>query len=437
MQTHRRDRQRDRGDRPEAPVPPRLGVLDLAGSPRRFVYAAASVPLAVIYAGLFVGLLLAVATAAQGVGVLLLLAVLAAAQGLGGIERPQARVLLGLPIETGLRQRHQRGPMVQRVRALLTAHSTWRTLSWLGVRLLLGASVLVTVTLGVTAGVSLSQYTPWSPWPFRASWPNVAGMVIHLLMALLVLTAVDLQVRVSAAIAPRLLGPSTAEELVALRRTSQRLADRNRLARDLHDSIGHALTASLLQATAARRTLTAGPDNRAEVEPTFVHDALEHIERSTREALTELDRALAVLRDESSAAKVTGTPDLTHLGRLIATLRACGLPVTAAIDVPVDRIPDDVSRVAYRIVQEATTNVLRHAGNPFTTVHVSGSGAEDLTIIVRNATPSGRSAQPGSGGRGLNGLRERVAAVGGHLTAHPSDDGGYTLTARLPLGAAA
>ena len=258
----------------------------------------------------------------------------------------------------------------------------------------------------------------------------MAGVVV------LVVAALELQVRLAALIASRLLGVAPEERIAALQHTSQRLADRNRLARDLHDTIGHALTASLLQATAAGRTLVPSADDAGRpVDLDFARQALAHIETNTRTALAELDRALAVLRDEATADAQDDAPDLTYLDGLLAGLRDGGLPVTSAVDVALEEVPAELSTLAFRVVQEGTTNVLRHAGSPPTTVQVARTG-DTLTVRVRNRSSALLESGPG-GGRGLTGLRDRTAAVGGHLAFGPTPGGGFELCATLPLSRSA
>lgn len=411
--------------------------MDGRGWFRRTLYALASIPLAFAYAGLSAGLALAAITAVLGIGVLVLIGLLALARGLGGFERAQARLLLDAKIDAGVRQRHEPESLLRRLRNLLTASSTWRTVAWLAARGLIGVGVLTTVSAGLGAAGFLAVYPRWLGLPTREPWIDVAVAALDVLLALLVLIVIDAQARLAAVIVPRLLGPSRADELARLHRRAQRLADRNRLARELHDTIGHSLTASLVQATAARRSLSTG-----EVDPTFARGAIEHIEASTRDALAELDRALAVLREDTiqqpstpgTTAPRTGA-DLTGLDGLLTGLRDGGLPVSLSVTGDLDRVPLPHSQIGYRIVQEATTNVLRHTDCAPTTIAVSCADRE-LTIRVRNkpAPPPTAPRAPG-GGRGLDGLRERIAPLGGRLTAQPSPDGGFELTASLPHSA--
>jgi signal transduction histidine kinase len=405
------------------------------GRGRRALYCLLSVPLGAMYAALIAGLVASAVLAVQGVGLLTALVLLTTARGLGGLERHLARRLLGLRIAPDRQLRRTAEPRVRRLLLVVVSSSTWRTMGWLAARVLLGAGVLATLVSGLAGVVALVLEAPWSRW---TALPLTA---VALLVLVLVLAALDLQVRLAAVIAPRLLGLAPEEELAVLHRTSQRLAHRNRLARDLHDTIGHSLTASLLQAAAARRTLVPHPgEPERPVDTSFARQALEHIETNTRAALAELDRALAVLRDDGTPAEgqahepVLEGPGLGDLDGLLTGLRDGGLPVHLDVDRDVvAHLPRATSRLGYRIVQEATTNVLRHAGCTPTTVEVGRDG-DQLRVRVRNAVPQGRASRPGpGGGTGLRGLRERATAAGGRLDTGPVEGGGFQLTATLPL----
>ena len=400
------------------------------GWPGRALYVLAGLPLAVAYAALFLGLVGSVVAVVYGIGVLLVLLVLAVARGLGGVERRLARTLLAVDIPDGERVRDQRG-VVHRVRRLVLAAGTWRALGWLGARVLLGAATSATLLFGLAAFVALGWETDWTVVT------TVPLLLLMALVACVTLLVLELLVRLTAAAAPRLLGTAPEQRIAALQQTSRRLADRNRLARDLHDTIGHALTASLLQATAARRTLTPAGDRP--VQPDFARQALGHIETNTRAALSELDRVLSVLRTAEAPGDPApfAAPALADLDDLLAGLRDGGLPVALVTDGDVDDVPAPLQELAYRVVQEGTTNVLRHAGCPLTVAQVVRA---DGTLVVRvvNEQASQLDARPGpGGGRGLAGLRERTAAAGGTLTAQATPTGGFELCATLPLPGAA
>ncbi|GAB7029460.1 histidine kinase [Streptomyces sp. NPDC021749] len=215
-----------------------------------------------------------------------------------------------------------------------------------------------------------------------------------------------------------LLGPSAAERLATLEARTERLLAHNRLAQELHDSIGHALTVTVVQAGAARAAGTAE----------FTDRALAAIEKTGRQALGELERALRLLRED--APRPAGRPLLTQADRLLESARAAGSTVSAELSGPLAELPGPVSREGYRMVQEALTNVLRHAGPVPVSVRIAAGGGV-LELDVRNplsAAPSG----PGTGGRGLRGIRERAALLGGEARTGPAD-GTWQVSVRLPL----
>ena len=175
------------------------------------------------------------------------------------------------------------------------------------------------------------------------------------------------------------------------------------------------------------------------MQPDFARQALEHIETNTRTALAELDRVLTVLRAEDGGRDPApfAAPSLADLDDLLAGLRDGGLPVALVVDGEADDVPAGVQELAYRVVQEGTTNVLRHAGTPLTVAQVVRSG-DTLVVRVCNERASQLDSRPGpGGGRGLAGLRERTAAAGGTLSAEPSPSGGFELCVTLPLSGAA
>jgi signal transduction histidine kinase len=433
---------RDGEDRPVPSTKSPHGVAELVartrlvlaaarpGWPGRALYALAGLPLGVLYLALYLGLFGSVVAVIYGIGVLLILAVLALTRGLAGIERRLARSLLRVDIPDGERVREARG-IIRRVRRLITSPGTWRALGWLGARVLMAAATLAALFFGGVFFVVLGWGADWNA---LTALPLLALMAADVVLTLVVL---ELLVRLAAATAPRLLGAAPEQRIAALQQSSRRLADRNRLARDLHDTIGHALTASLLQATAARRTLSPAGDRP--VQPDFARQALEHIEANTRAALAELDRALSVLRTEDGRRDPApfATPSLADLEDLLAGLRDGGLPVALVVDGEVDDVPAGVQELAYRVVQEGTTNVLRHAGCPLTVAQVARSG-DVLVVRVCNERASQLDSRPGpGGGRGLAGLRDRAAAAGGTLSAEPTPSGGFELCATLPLAGAA
>ena len=268
-------------------------------------------------------------------------------------------------------------------------------------------------------GFVLAPWVAFGVFPtgIGAAWAPLVGVALPVAL----LHAASAAGGALARLAPRLLGPSTTErlaaDLAAARRAERTLAHRNRLARELHDSVGHALTITTLQAGAAARVLDS---DRA-----FVASALDAIAEAGRTALEELDHVLGVLRD---GAEHDTAPDLGDLETLFARTR---MPVAVERTGDPAAVPGAVSREAYRIVQEALTNALRHAGPVPVAVRVD-TDAGAVTLEITN--PAGDGPRAVGGGRGLAGMRERVAVLGGELSAGPAADG-WRVVAHLPFPA--
>jgi len=198
-------------------------------------------------------------------------------------------------------------------------------------------------------------------------------------------------------------------------------AERARIARELHDIVAHHLSVVVLQAAGAR----------ASGQPAA--GALQKIERSGREALTEMRRLLSVLREPREETARYPQPGVGELPALAESVRAAGLAVDLIVDGDHGTLPAAVDVSAYRIVQEALTNVLKHAGPAHAEVAVGRvDGAVTIEVTDDGAGIPASGAQ--AGGQGLTGMRERVAIFGGELQAGPRPGGGYAVRARLPLG---
>ncbi|WP_422734206.1 sensor histidine kinase [Micromonospora sp. WMMD558] len=250
-------------------------------------------------------------------------------------------------------------------------------------------------------------------------WLSVAGVVVLVALGYAVAGLGAL----AASMAPVLLGPAESERVAALEARAARLAERNRLARELHDSVGHALTVTTLQAGAARQVLDRDPE--------FVRRALTAIEEVGRTAMDDLDHVLGLLRETGGGTAVPAPQrTLADLDRLLAETRAAGLPVEARHSGDLVDLPAVVSREGYRIVQEGLTNAARYGRGPVTVRVDAGPDALELELV--NALGPVRRSGLGRGGRGLDGMRERVLLLGGRLTAGPDADR-WRIRARLPL----
>ncbi len=205
--------------------------------------------------------------------------------------------------------------------------------------------------------------------------------------------------------------------------------ERARIARELHDVVAHSMSVMTVQAGAARRII--------EQDPARARDALGTIERTGRQALNEMRRVLEVLRDRASGSDRAPLPGLAGLRDLVDQLQLSGLPVEVAVEGAVRPLPQGVDLTAYRIIQEALTNTLKHAGPARAGVTVRYS-SEAVDIEVRDdgrgIAAAAAAANGGLGeGHGLVGIRERVAVFGGRLSAGPRPGGGYQIRAHLPL----
>jgi signal transduction histidine kinase len=199
--------------------------------------------------------------------------------------------------------------------------------------------------------------------------------------------------------------------------------ERNRIARELHDVVGHSVSVMTVQASAVRRLMR--PDQEKE------RAALETVEAAGREALTEMRRMVGVLRSGDAEPNLAPPPTMDQLGGLADNFRRAGLDVVLETDGTPVTLPPGLDLTAYRLVQEALTNTLRHAHATRAVVHV-GYCDEALRISVRDDGEGPNGAPPGTG---LLGMRERVGVYGGTLTTGAADGGGFELRADLPLAA--
>jgi signal transduction histidine kinase len=213
-----------------------------------------------------------------------------------------------------------------------------------------------------------------------------------------------------------------AAEEAARRRSSE---ERLRISRELHDIIGHSLGTIAVQASVGRHLMETEPEKAA--------DALDSIAKISRESLDEVRSVVAAMRDdEPPYHPAIGLADLPEL---VETVRATGLAVELTLPDDLEAIPRQTGTAVYRITREALTNIVRHAHASTASVQVDHHDGR-VEVAIRDdgaGAADGRGPDSGSG-HGIEGMRERAEALGGSLSAGPSTDGGFLVTASLPVG---
>jgi signal transduction histidine kinase len=263
---------------------------------------------------------------------------------------------------------------------------------------------------------------PWWLW-LAADVPNLNGPAGATIIFTAVAVAVDSigsRLRSQRALADQ------AERTEAERARRAVLEERTRIARELHDVVAHHMSLIAVRAETAPYRLTGLSEPvRAEF------GALSEV---AREALAEMRRLLGVLRHDQPAA-LAPQPQLADLPTLVDAARQAGVSVELSAPSALDRVPPGVGVCAYRIVQESLSNASQHAPGAAVTVSVGrDAGAVLLRVANGPGGPAGPSGSEHGPGHGLTGMRERVALLGGSLSADPAPDGGFVVSAVLPLG---
>ncbi|MBV9594008.1 MAG: sensor histidine kinase [Actinobacteria bacterium] len=278
--------------------------------------------------------------------------------------------------------------------------------AWTRLATLLGVALVVSPLIDTALGGS-SLLSALSGWPLTVV-PIAAGLVVARQTALV-----------------RRLAATTASLQAEQRVRAQRLLseERNRVARELHDVVAHHVSVMVIQAGGARLV--------AETHTAAADAALRVVERSGREALADLRRIMGVMR-RSDAPGADTSVGLAHVDQIVARARAGGVRVDVEVRGRLDRVPAAIDLVAYRVVQEAVTNVVKHARPATARVTISvDEQALDVSVIDDGAPPV-TPGLPGSG-QGLIGMRERVALYGGQLTSRKRAGGGFEVRAAIPL----
>jgi signal transduction histidine kinase len=274
----------------------------------------------------------------------------------------------------------------------------------------------------VAAVISLVVGYPsflWLPYLLGAEPPPTLGQALGLAAWLLVLLAGAESARSRREHALELA--RTRAEETRHRASEERL----RIARELHDVLAHNISLINVQAGVALHLMDERPEQ--------ARTALTAIKQASNEALGELRSVLDILREGAEAPPRSPTSGLARLDELVAKTEAAGLRVTTRVEGPPRPLPPRVDLAAFRIVQEALTNVTRHARGAQATINI-GYGERDLTVQIDDDGDGRASEAPSGGGKGISGMRERAAALDGELEVGPRPDGGFRVRARLPLG---
>ena len=205
--------------------------------------------------------------------------------------------------------------------------------------------------------------------------------------------------------------------------------ERTRIARELHDVVAHSVSVMVVQAGAAEEVLGADPGKARE--------PLRSVQDTGRQALIEMRRLLGVLRTDDGGAALAPQPGLDQVSALAAHVREAGVAVELRVEGARDEVPAGVDLAAYRIVQEALTNVLKHAGASHAVVRVGyRPDAIELEVLDDGHGPLGSDHDGTGPGQGLIGMRERASLYGGLVEAQPRTGGGFAVRARLPVRSA-
>jgi signal transduction histidine kinase len=287
--------------------------------------------------------------------------------------------------------------------------------------------------------LAVAAMTRWNPGTERGDHP-----IFILAIGLFALTPVGAWVLGDSVASRRARSAALEERAVRAERERDAraeiaaAAERVRIARELHDVIAHNLSVMVAQADGGAYTFDAAPERSRQ--------ALAEIGRTGRKALSEMSSLLGVLRADSDTPPLAPAPAADEITQLVAQAREVGMHVSYTVDGTARPLPGGLSLAAYRIVQEALTNVRKHAGPGAAAEVTLRYGSDELLVRVadngRGAAGLPRygadpTAPTDLGGHGLTGMRERAAMYSGMLQAGPRPSGGFEVTARLPLPATA
>ncbi len=300
------------------------------------------------------------------------------------------------------------------------------------------AQILVILALFCAAGLRHPRTVLWWMWALSlipwcwwlaANVANQKGPIAASVAFTAVTIAVD-SMSSRRRVEQDLTAQTERTELEQARRTV--LEERTRIARELHDVVAHHMSLIAVRAETAPYRLSGLP------EP--VSDEFRSLSAAAREAMTDMRRLLGVLRSDEATGRAP-QPQLSDLPALVAAARVAGVSVELSVPAELDHVPAGIGVCAYRIVQESLSNASQHApGAPVIVSVDHGDSAVLLRVTNGPAGPVGPGGSAGNGvghGHGLAGMRERVALLGGSLSAGPAPDGGFFVSAVLPIGRAA
>lgn len=315
------------------------------------------------------------------------------------------------------------GSTWDRGRALLSDEFAYRSLLWSFVRMITGPVGFVIAVVALVVPISLTLAPVAYIWKDSMNldweWTLWVAPLLGIPAFIGATYLIRAAGRVNARLAELVLGSTrqTTDHEAEMR--AQRAEEQLRIDQELHDSIGHVLTMNVVQAGAGAHVFDSDPE--------FAREALMNIEQRGRGALSELDRIIAMVRDgKPSRSPLHGWDDIPGL---ISETRAAGINVEDSIESGLHPSPE-VGRTAYRVVQEALTNVAKHAPAANTSITIAKTDGLVKIVVVDNGTGAG-SSLPG-GGSGLAGLHTRVSLMGGTSDAGHVSGGGFRVLAEIP-----
>lgn len=409
--------------RPENGGPSRwFDALFSAETYRSWAYLFVGLPIGVLWFSLLLPLYLTSAVLVVvwiGIGMLALVQLLS--RWIGHFERwlanswLHARVSKPDPVP--------KGTLVQRGRALLSDEFGYRSLLWSFVRVFTGSLGFVLAVVAFVVPISLTTapiaYIWESDIPGQWEWTLWVAPLLGIPAFIGAAHLVQAAGRGSARLAEIFLGTRASDTSAEAEARARRAEEQVRIDQELHDSIGHVLTMTVVQAGAGAHVFDSDPE--------FARAALTNIEHRGRVALSELDRIIAMVRDGEVSLTPLHTWD--DLPALIAETRSAGVSITNSIELSTPPSPE-VGRTVYRVVQEALTNVAKHAPGANASVSVARAGGSIRVEVLDDGVGSGGDL-PGTGS-GLPGIHHRVSLMGGSSQAGPTSSGGFRVFAEIP-----